>query len=128
MKQLPGLALLAGIAWMHFKDIPDKLGETPYMGFMYILLVAGCAAAGAWLLSSHWRNGYVLGSVVSLGALVGYALTRSVGLPLATGDIGNWSEPAGVIAGLLEISFVGLSAWVLTNQNSDSSLKLTRDR
>jgi hypothetical protein len=123
MKQLPGLVLLAGIAWMHLKDIPDKLGETPYMGFMYILLVAGCAAAGAWLLSSHWRSGYVLGSVVSLGALIGYALTRSVGLPLATGDIGNWAEPAGIIAGVLELAFVGLAAWTLTTQNDASVLR-----
>ena len=44
---LPGLVLLALIGWIHFRDIPDKLGETPYMGWLSIPLVAGCAAAGA---------------------------------------------------------------------------------
>ncbi|MFC3832940.1 MULTISPECIES: hypothetical protein [Deinococcus] len=104
-----GLLLLAGIAWMHYRDVPGKLGETPYLGWLYILLVAGCAAAGAWLLSSAWRAGYGLGLVISLGAIVAYSLTRSTGLPQATGDIGNWAEPSGVISLLLEGAFVVLA-------------------
>ncbi|WP_420593464.1 hypothetical protein [Deinococcus sp.] len=100
------LLLLIGIGFIHFKDIPDKLGETPYLGWLYILLVAGCAAAGAWLLSSHWKNGYTLGLLISAGAIIFYVLTRSTGLPNATGDIGNWAEPAGIISLILEAAFV----------------------
>jgi hypothetical protein len=113
MKHIPGLALLAIIAWIHFKDIPDKLGETPYMGMGYILLVAGSAAAGAWLLTHHARAGYLLGSLISLGAIIGYTLTRSVGLPQAMGDIGNWLEPFGVFSLLAEFAFLGLSSLML---------------
>ena len=105
----PGLVLLAVIGWIHFKDIPDKLGETPYLGWLYILLVAGCAAAGAWLLSNQWRAGYILGTIISLGALLGYVLTRSVGLPNARDDIGNWGEPLGVLSLVLEGAFVLLA-------------------
>ncbi|TSA87473.1 hypothetical protein FNU79_03045 [Deinococcus detaillensis] len=104
-----GLALLAGIAWIHFRDIPDKLGETPYLGWLYILLVVGCGAAGAWLMSSLWRAGYWLGSLISAGAILFFVLTRSVGLPNAKGDIGNWAEPAGIISLLLEAGFVVLA-------------------
>ncbi len=118
MKHIPGLALLAAIAWTHFKDIPDKLGETPYMGWGYILLVAGCAAAGAWLLTHHVRAGYALGLLISLGAIIGYVLTRSVGLPLAMGDIGNWAEPWGVFSLVVETAFIGLAAWMLTHRES----------
>ncbi|MFC3833426.1 hypothetical protein [Deinococcus rufus] len=103
------LGLLAVTAWFHFKDIPDKLGETAYLGWLYILLVIGCAAAGAWLLSERWRLGYLLGAVISLGAVLGYSLTRSVGLPHATGDIGNWAEPTGVISLIVEVAFVVLA-------------------
>ena len=108
----PGLLLLAGVAWIHFKDIPDKLGETAYLGWLYILLVVGCAAAGAWLMSERWRWGYALGSLISAGAIVFFVLTRSVGLPNAKGDIGNWFEPAGIVSLLLEAAFlvVALSA------------------
>lgn len=105
-----GVLLLAGIALVHFLGIPDKLGETPYMGWMYILLVAGCAAAGAWLLSNQARAGYVLGLIISLGAIVFYVLTRTTGLPKATGDIGNWAEPAGIVSLLLEAAFVVIAS------------------
>ena len=114
MKHIPGLVLLTAIAWIHFKDIPDKLIETPYMGWGYILLVAGCAAAGAWLLTHHTRAGYALGSLISLGAIAGYTLTRSVGLPQAMGDIGNWLEPAGVFSLVVEITFIALAGWMLS--------------
>ena len=105
-----GVLLLAAIAWIHYRGIPDKLGETAYLGWSYILLVAGCAAAGAWLLSDRWRAGYALGLVISLGALIAYTLTRTTGLPHATGDIGNWAEPVGVVSLLLEAAFVILAA------------------
>lgn len=104
-----GLLLLAGIGLVHFRDIPDKLSETPYLGWLYVLLVAGCAAAGAWLLSSHWKNGYALGLTISLGAVIFYTLTRTTGLPHARGDIGNWAEPAGLFALIFEAAFVVLS-------------------
>ena len=105
--------LLAGIAWVHYRGIPDKLGETAYLGWSYILLVAGCAAAGAWLLSDRWRAGYVLGLVISLGAIIAYILTRSTGLLHATGDIGNWAEPAGVASLLMEAAFVVIAVMQL---------------
>lgn len=123
----PSLVLLAVIGWVHLKDIPDKLTETPYMGWMYILLVAGCAAAGAWILSSHWRFGYILGSIISLGSILGYTLTRTIGLPKATEDIGNWTEPAGIIALLAEAAFLIISYLVLS-KSSQSSLLGFRNR
>jgi len=104
-----GLLLLTGIGWIHYRGIPDKLGETAYLGWGYILLVAGCAAAGAWLLSDRWRAGYVLGLLISLGAITAYALTRATGLPHVTGDIGNWGEPIGVVSLLLEAAFAVLA-------------------
>lgn len=116
--QLLALALLAVIGWVHFKDIPGKLTETDYLGWSYILLVAGCAAAGAWLLSSHWRRGYWLGSLISLGAILGFVLTRTTGLPHATGDIGNWSELSGIIALVSEAAFLVLSALALRGKPS----------
>lgn len=127
-----GLLLLAGIAWIHYRGIPDKLGETAYLGWSYILLVAGCAAAGAWLLSDRWRAGYQLGLVISLGALIAYALTRTTGLPHATGDIGNWAEPIGVVSLLLEAAFVVLATVQLRRApmtpNSSSSSSDLRQR
>ncbi len=114
------LILLAAIAWIHFKDIPDKLGETPYLGWLYILLVVGCAAAGAWLLSDRWRWGAALGSVISAGAIIFYVLTRTTGLPDARGDIGNWAEPSGVVSLIAEAAFLVLAILALRRAGAPS--------
>ena len=43
--------------------------------------------------------------------MAGYIVNRTVGLPGATGDIGNWTEPLGlaslVVEGLVAICGVG---------------------
>jgi hypothetical protein len=44
---------------------------------------------------------------VAIGPIVGYILTRSIGLPNYSDDIGNWTEPLGLtslaVEGLLLI-------------------------
>lgn len=47
------------------------------------------------------------------GAIIGYTLTRTVGLPQANGDIGNWMEPLGLTSLYVEGALVALSAAVL---------------
>ncbi|GGS25573.1 hypothetical protein [Deinococcus knuensis] len=86
-----------------------------------LLLVADCAAAGAWRLSDRWRAGHLLGAVISAGAVLGYVLTRSVGLPGVRDDIGNWAEPAGTVPLLLEIAFVVLAAAVLIREGLNAA-------
>ncbi|WP_293913014.1 hypothetical protein [Deinococcus sp.] len=104
-----GVLLLAAFGWIHYIAVPDKIQETAYLGWLYILLVAGCAAAGAWLLSAQERSGYALGLLIAAGSIVFFVLTRTVGLPHATGDIGNWGEPAGIAALLTEAAFAALA-------------------
>lgn len=41
--------------------------------------------------------------------MTGYILTRTVGLPGSTGDIGNWPEPLAVWAMLSELAVVALA-------------------
>ncbi len=47
--------------------------------------------------------------MVAAGAFAAYALTRTVGLPQDTGDIGNWGEPLGVVSLIAEGGFVLLT-------------------
>ena len=51
--------------------------------------------------------------LLPLGALVGYTLTRTVGLPQATADIGNWTEPLGLASLFVEGSLVALACTML---------------
>ena len=47
-------------------------------------------------------------------AALGYVLSRTTGLPNATGDIGNWTEPLGLASLFVEGSVIALVLGTLT--------------
>lgn len=110
-----GLAIvgLAGIALIHLLDAPGQFADTPYLGWMYIALIAGCVMVGAALLHTSDPRAWLATAALALSVMAGYALSRTTGLPGATGDIGNWSEPLGIASLFVEGSVAALSAFAL---------------
>ena len=104
---------LAAVGLIHLLDIPGKLTETPYMFWMYVALIAGCVLTAGALLRGSDPRAWALAALLPLGAIVGYTLTRTVGLPQATDDIGNWGEPLGMASLFVEGLVVTLSGLVL---------------
>ena len=104
---------LAGVALIHLLDIPGKFSETPYLAWMYVALIVGCLTAAAALIRASDARAWVAAVLLPLGALVGYMLTRTVGLPQAMGDIGNWTEPLGLASLFVEGSLVALACTML---------------
>jgi hypothetical protein len=109
---------LSGVALIHLLDLPGKLSETPYLGVMYIALMAGCVIVAGALIGGSDRRAWLAAAALPAAAIAGYVLTRTVGLPQATGDIGNWTEPLGLASLFVEGSLVALSAGVLALRNS----------
>lgn len=105
---------LAGVALIHVIDGIDKFAETPYMGWMYIGLILGAIGTAAALIWGNVREAWIAALLIPLSAMVGFILTRTVGLPQATGDIGNWSEPLGVASLFVEACLVLVSGAALT--------------
>jgi hypothetical protein len=108
-----GVVGLAGIGLIHLLDLPSKMEETPYLGWMYIGLIVGAVLCALDLVRSGSDRTWLAGGLLAVGALTGYTLTRTVGLPNATGDIGNWLEPLGLASLFVELTFVALSGYVL---------------
>ncbi|WP_157592039.1 hypothetical protein [Solirubrobacter soli] len=104
---------LAGIALIHLLDSLGKFQETPYMGWMYVGLMIACLAAAATLLHSHAREAWLAAIALPASAIVGFVLTRTVGLPQAHGDIGNWSEPLGLAALFVEGAVIAVAGYAL---------------
>src|SRR5207253_4267374 len=98
---------------IHLLDIPGKFQETPYMAWLYVGLITGCVLTAAALVRGSDRRAWAAAALLPLGAIAGFTLTRTVGLPQATGDIGNWGEPLGMASLFVEGSVLGLSAVVL---------------
>ena len=73
------------------------------------------------LLIRDRTAGWVLALGVAAGPLIGIIVSRSVGLPDATDDIGNWGEPLGVASMVVEVALIGLAVFVLTRHGRSTS-------
>jgi hypothetical protein len=119
---------LTGVALIHLLDVTGKFSETPYMGWMYLALMAGCLVLAAELLRSGSRLAWAGAVVLPLSALAGFVLTRTVGLPQAHGDVGNWSEPLGLASMFVEGCLIALGSSVLLSTTTRASRGLGRSR
>ena len=105
---------LLGIALIHLLDLPGKLKETPYLGAAYILLIIVSVAVAEYLMRRHDRRAWLAATALAAAVLLGYVVNRSVGLPGAMDDIGNWLEPLGLASMFVEavVVVLGLSGLV----------------
>lgn len=115
LRTTTALGLIA-IALVHFLDLFSKLRETPYLGIAYIALIAGCLTVATQLVTRPHPSAWRTAATLAAAAILAYATSRSIGLPQATGDIGNWEEPLGLASLFVEALVVLLSAYALTHQ------------
>lgn len=126
----------AGCHLIHFLDLFSKLSETPYLGVAYVFLIAGCLGLAALMLRGPTQPAWVLVAVVAGAPFLAYCVSRSVGLPAATDDIGNWQEPLGLASLFVEGLLVLLATAVATlggeprprartEEDSSSALRLS---
>jgi multisubunit Na+/H+ antiporter MnhG subunit len=110
-----GASGLTAIALIHFMDFFSKLHETFYLAMLYLGLIAACLALAVALISGR-RLGYTWMATATVAAVtaLGYVASRSVGLPAATGDIGNWQEPLGLASLFVESVVVVMAGWALS--------------
>jgi hypothetical protein len=106
---------LLGIALIHLLDVIGKFSETPYLGWMYLGAISASIALAAWLVVRGSSRGvWAATGGLALSILTGFVLSRTTGLPDATGDIGNWSEGLGLASMFVEAGVVALSGWALS--------------
>jgi hypothetical protein len=103
--QRPVIAVgLMAIGLIHVLDLPSKVRETPYLGVAYVIVITASFVAACAVLAARHPRGWLttISAAAAAGPLVGYILSRTTGLPGATGDIGNWLEPLGLASLFVE--------------------------
>jgi hypothetical protein len=105
------LAVVAGLA--HVPVTPDHLNEAKYIGILFLALTIVCVVLAALLLV--WDSPIVWAALggACLLAVLAFVLSRTVGLPLISDDIGNWTERLGVVSVLTETGVAILAAAAL---------------
>ncbi|ANW22577.1 hypothetical protein [Streptomyces clavuligerus] len=95
-----GALLCLAVAVVH---VVDQGGITVtrdpyYIGVAYHVLEIAAVLAAVLLLARFVRPGWPLAAGVAAGPLLGYVLSRGPGLPGYRDDIGNWTEPLGLVS------------------------------
>lgn len=107
---------VAAIHLIDQKGVPGSK-DPSYIGVAYYLLEISAVVIAVLLLAPRARQSVLVWSVaffVGLGPILGFVLSRGPGLPSYTDDMGNWTEPLGVIslvveAVLLLVSLIGVT-------------------
>ncbi|MEA2299438.1 MAG: hypothetical protein QOF77_2374 [Solirubrobacteraceae bacterium] len=110
-----GLAVigLLGIALIHVLDAIPTFSELPYKGWMYTSLIVSAVVVAGMLVRGSSRAAWAASATLVLGAIAAFVYSRTVGLPGAAADIGNWSEPLGVAALFVESAVLAVSAYAM---------------
>ena len=116
---------LLAIALIHFLDFFSTIQSDAYVGVLYLVLIAGCLAAAGGLLGRQPWRAWMLTGAVAAAPFLGYVVSRSVGLPGATDDIGNWTQPLGLAALFVEFLVMAISLRALVPVRSEARQTLS---
>ncbi|MEN9740276.1 MAG: hypothetical protein RLZ72_542 [Actinomycetota bacterium] len=94
---------LIGLAGIHILDLPAKFEETPYLAWAYIGIILFSVVVIERLTVKGSVLDYLGAAGASLAVFAGYVINRTVGMPGAMGDIGNWWEPLGLLSLFIEL-------------------------
>jgi hypothetical protein len=101
---------LGAIAAIHAVDAVGKWTEARYMFWMYMAAIAGAIVVAAAVVFGRSRAALAAAGGLAGAVLLGYVVDRTIGLPAATGDIGNWTEPLGLASVVVEAATVAVVA------------------
>jgi hypothetical protein len=104
---------LVTVGVIHALEIQGQLSGAVWLTVGFCLLAAVAPLAGLWLLVQPGVPSWALAFGVGLSAAAGYVLTRSVAVPGDPGDRGNWLEPLGLAALIIEPLIAILAAVAL---------------
>jgi peptidoglycan/LPS O-acetylase OafA/YrhL len=106
-------AALVAVA-AHIPITPTHLREAPYIGWSFVALEITLTALAVALVLRDNRLVWWAAGVVPATAMLAFAVTRSVALPQIGDDVGDWTQPLGLVAltaeGLLILIALGRHA------------------
>ena len=100
---------MAAIAVIHILGAPGTFEGVKYIFWLYIAIIVGAIPFSILLLQWSSRLAWVGPALLAAGPLIRFLLTRSIGVPGDSDDIGNWLEPLGLASMFVEVAVLSLS-------------------
>ena len=91
--------LLCGL--IHLYDAPEEYQEAQYMGILFFAFFLGAFISAIGIYPGQRLWGWVLGGLISIGAIIGYLISRTVGMPLM--EVEEWGPPLAYFSIFLEL-------------------------
>ena len=109
---------LIGVGLLHAFLAPEYIQETLYIGLLFAVSLPLTLGVAAWLAARDDRRAWAAGALLSAGMIVGFLVSRTVGLPGfdETGSFAKWAEGFPSLAA--EVAFLGLAARGLLSRGS----------
>ncbi len=105
--KLVAILLIVAVGLTHLVGAPPHYRAAPYIGVGFVVNFVGALVAAVGIYrDALW--GWLLGALVSGGALVLYVISRSVGLPGFEHAVGRWFGPLAVASFIVEALFLAL--------------------
>ena len=105
---------LGGIALIHVLQAPEAFDETTYLGVLFVAAVLASLVLSAALTRTADERIWAAAGGLAASIMLGYFLSRTSGLPSATADVGNWTEPLGLASLVAEGLVVCVAAASMT--------------
>lgn len=106
-----GIILIVITGIIHFMEAPEYFDEATYMGGLFVLNGIGSLAA-AYGIYKNQKWGWILGCLIAIGSIVGYAISRTIGLPYIA--VKEWFEFIGILSLVVEALFSLLAIKMLS--------------
>ncbi|MFG2287358.1 hypothetical protein ACGFOU_15060 [Streptomyces sp. NPDC048595] len=133
MNTRPAEASLRGVAGacavlsavVHLLLVPEHLEEVAYVGILFLVGSVALLVAAVGLARPHPLPAWLLGTAVSGGMVLGFALSRTVGLPDYREE--GWDPPYGVLSMVAEVAFVlAFVVWCGVERTRTAPTEVTR--
>jgi hypothetical protein len=111
--RMVAIGSLGGVALVQVLQLPDAFAAVDYIGILFICAIVAALLLAATLTRMSDERVWALTGALPALLLIGFVLSRTSGLPGFTDDIGEWSEPLGLVSLVFEGLLVCLSAVVL---------------
>jgi hypothetical protein len=88
---------------LHILTAQFEYNVAPYMGYLFAANFFGALVAAFGIYHKQlW--GWILGAVIAIGSLAGYAWSRTLGMPGM--NVEEWFTPYGVVSVSVEVAFL----------------------
>ncbi len=105
--KLAAILLILAVGLTHLIGASPHYRFAPYIGVGFVVNFIGALVAAVGIYRDVlW--GWLLGALVSGGAIVLYVISRSVGLPGFEQAVGRWFGPLAIISFIVEAAFLAV--------------------